>query len=167
MEKPGVLVLARFGSEFYDRLRANDFSVYHEMPEQPDVIYILVVRSKTKVHQKLVDQLPNLLCVITATHGTDHVNVEYLKERDIDFYTVPVQSYDVAQGVITYILAHATRLLEADRSMKHDEWRKSELVGCRIKNKTLGILGYGKIGKEVANIASALGMNVLIYALTH
>ena len=126
-----------------------DVCIYHEIPENPDAINILVVRSKTNVDKQLVDQLQNLHCVISATHGMDHVDEEYLKDRGINFVNVPVQSYDVAQGVIAYNLAHATNLLKADRSMKQDKWRKSELVGCRIKNKTLGIIGYGKIGKEL------------------
>ena len=158
-----MLVLAKFRDAFYEQLCDHNISIYHEIPDPPDVINVLVVRSNTKVDKQLVDQLPNLDSVISATHGMDHIDEEYLKDRGINFYNVPVQSYDVAQGVIAYILAHATNLLQADRSMKQDKWRKSELVGCRIKNKTLGIIGYGKIGKELAQIASALGMNVLIY----
>jgi D-3-phosphoglycerate dehydrogenase len=122
-----------------------------------------VVRSNTHVDQQLVNQLPNLRCVISATHGMDHVDQDYLTARGIAFVTVPVQSYDVAQGVIAYILAHATNLLPADRSMKQEQWRKRALVGCRITNKTLGIIGYGKIGKALAHLASVLGMTVLVY----
>ncbi len=130
---------------------------------QLDDVTVLVVRSRTRVNEKLVDRMPNLKCVISATHGADHVDVEYLKGKGIRFYNVSVQSYDVAQGVMAYILAHSTNLVEGDRSMKRGEWKKKELKGCRIKGKTLGIIGYGRIGKEVAKMASALGMNVVAY----
>jgi D-3-phosphoglycerate dehydrogenase len=101
--------------------------------------------------------------VITATHGTDHVSVDYLKKKGIAFHDVPVQSYDVAQGVIAYILAYATNLLNGDRSTKRGEWRKKKLIGVRIRDKTLGIVGYGRIGREVARMASALEMKVTVY----
>lgn len=130
---------------------------------QLDDVTILVVRSKTKVNKELVDRMRNLKCVISATHGMDHIYRDYLEEKGIQCYNVSVQSYDVAQGVMAYILAHSTNLVEGDRSMKRGEWKKKELKGCRIKGKTLGIIGYGRIGKEVARMASALGMKVVAY----
>lgn len=166
MNKHKILVADNYGEEFYDQL-----AKYGEVVKatnidddvQLDDITILVVRSKTKVDEELVDRMQNLKCVITATHGIDHVDVDYLKEKGIEFYNVPVQSYDVSQGVMACILAHSTNLLEGDRSMKRGEWKKKELRGCRIKGKTLGIIGYGRIGKDVARMASALEMNVVVY----
>ena len=127
-----------------------------------DQVTILVVRSKTKVNKELVDVMKSLECVITATHGIDHIDLNYLNEKGIKFYNVPAQSYDVAQGVIAYILAHCTSLVEGDRSMKRGEWKKKSLIGCRITGKTLGIIGCGKIGKEVARLGSALRMKVIV-----
>lgn len=166
MNKHKILVADNYGEEFYDQLaRYGEVVKATNIDDdiQLDGITILVVRSKTKVNKELVDKMRNLKCVITATHGIDHVDVDYLKEKEIKFYNVPVQSYDVAQGVMAYILAHSTNLVEGDRSMKRGEWKKKELRGCRIKGKTLGIIGYGRIGKEVARMASALEMNVVVY----
>jgi D-3-phosphoglycerate dehydrogenase len=87
-----------------------------------DKVTILVVRSKTKVNKELVDLMKSLECVITATHGIDHIDLHYLNKKCIKFYNVPAQSYDVAQGVIAYILAYSTNLVEGDRSMKKGEW---------------------------------------------
>jgi D-3-phosphoglycerate dehydrogenase len=106
--------------------------------------------------------MKSLECVITATHGIDHIDLAYLTEKGITFHNVPAQSYDVAQGVIAYILAHCTNLVEGDRSMKRGEWKKTSLVGCRVTGKVLGIIGCGKIGREVARLGSALGMNVIV-----
>lgn len=166
MNKHKVLVADDYSKKFFDEI-----AKYGEVVKIPDIddntrlddVTILVIRSKTKVNEKLVERMPNLKCVISATHGVDHVNVGYLKKKRIQFYNIPVQSYDVAQGVMAYILAHSANLVEGDRSMKRGEWKKKELKGCRIKGKTLGIIGYGKIGKEVAKMASALGMNVVVY----
>jgi len=166
MNKSKILVADNYSKKFFDELAKYGEVVQASNIDddvQLDDVTILVVRSKTRVDEKLVHRMQNLKCVISATHGVDHVHVDYLKEKEIQFYNVPVQSYDVAQGVMAYILAHSTNLVEGDRSMKRGEWKKKELRGCRIKRKTLGIIGYGRIGKEVAKMASALGMNVVAY----
>jgi D-3-phosphoglycerate dehydrogenase len=158
-------VCDNFGQQFLDRL-ANFGKVFqssdidYSLPL--DKVTILVVRSKTKVNKELVDVMKSLECVITATHGTDHIDLDCLNEHGIKFHNVPAQSYDVAQGVIAYILAHCTNLVEGDRSMKRGEWKKTSLIGCRVTGKTLGIIGCGKIGREVARLGSALRMNVVV-----
>jgi len=166
MNKHKILVADDYNKKFFDEL-----AKYGEVVKASNIgndvqledVTILVVRSKTRVDEKLVNRMRNLKCVISATHGVDHVHVDCLKEKGIKFYNIPVQSYDVAQGVMAYILAHSTNLVEGDRSMKRGEWKKRELRGCRIKGKTLGIIGYGKIGREVARMASALRMNIVVY----
>jgi len=160
-----ILVCDNFGKEFLDRL-----SKFGKVFQSSDIdcslpldkVTVLVVRSKTKVNKELVDVMTSLELVITATHGIDHINLNYLNEKGIKFHNVPAQSYDVAQGVIAYILAHCTNLVEGDRSMKRGEWKKTSLVGCRVTEKVLGIVGCGKIGREVARIGSALGMKVIV-----
>ncbi len=165
MQKHKILVCDNFGKEFLNKL-----SKFGEVTQANDIDYnlplrevtILVVRSKTKVNKTLVDIMTSLECVITATHGIDHIDLHYLQKKGIKFFNIPVQSYDVAQGVIAYILAHSTNLVEGDRSMKQGEWNKKNLIGCRIRGKTLGIIGCGKIGKEVANLGFSLGMKVIV-----
>jgi phosphoglycerate dehydrogenase-like enzyme len=166
MGRHTILVADGYSKKFFDELaKYGDVVRTSGIDDdvQIDDITILVVRSKTKVDEKLLNRMRNLKCVITATHGMDHICLDILKEKGIRCYNVPVQSYDVAQGVMAYILAHSTNLVEGDRSMKRGEWKKKELKGCRIKDKILGIIGYGKIGKEVAKMASALGMRVVAY----
>ncbi len=165
MSNHTILVCDNFGQEFLDRLSnfGNVFQssdIDYSLPL--DKVTILVVRSKTKVNKELVDIMKSLECVITATHGIDHIDLDCLNEHGITFHNVPAQSYDVAQGVIAYILAHCTNLVEGDRSMKRGEWKKTSLIGCRVAGKTLGIIGCGKIGREVARLGSALDMNVVV-----
>ncbi|PVX25544.1 MAG: 3-phosphoglycerate dehydrogenase [Candidatus Bathyarchaeum sp.] len=165
MSNHTILVCDNFGKEFLDRLSKfgtafQSSDIDYTLPL--DKVTILVVRSKTKVNKELVDVMKSLECVITATHGIDHIDLDCLNEHGIKFHNVPAQSYDVAQGVIAYILAHATNLVEGDRSMKRGEWKKTSLIGCRVTGKTLGIVGCGKIGREVARLGSALGMNVVV-----
>ncbi len=165
MSNHTILVCDNFGQHFLDRLATfgkvfQSSDIDYSLPL--DKVTILVVRSKTKVNKELVDIMKSLECVITATHGTDHIDLDCLNEHKIRFHNVPAQSYDVAQGVIAYILAHCTNLVEGDRSMKRGEWKKASLVGCRVTGKTLGIVGCGKIGREVARLGSALRMNVVV-----
>ena len=165
MQGHTILVCDNFGEEFLGHISKfgkvfQSSDIDYSLPL--DEVTILVVRSKTKVNKKLVDIMKSLECVITATHGVDHIDLKCLAEKGIKFYNVPAQSYDVAQGVIAYILAHCTNLVEGDRSMKRGEWKKTSLVGCRVTGKTLGIIGCGKIGREVARLGSALGMKVIV-----
>jgi D-3-phosphoglycerate dehydrogenase len=168
MNKHWILVIDDFDQKFFDELskfgeviKANDISELSD--SQLSAVNILVVRSKTRVDRELVNGMLNLECVISATHGKDHIAVDYLREKKIEFYNVPVQARDVAQGVMAYIFAHTANLVGGDRSMKRGEWRKKELKGLRLRGKTLGIIGYGRIGREVARMASALEMNIIFY----
>ena len=160
-----ILVCDHFGQDFLDRLSKfgkvfQSSDIDYSLPL--DKVTILVVRSKTKVNKELIDIMKSLECVITATHGIDHIDLDCLNEHGIKFHNVPAQSYDVAQGVIAYILAHCTNLVEGDRSMKRGEWKKTSLIGYRVTGKTLGLIGCGKIGQEVARLGSALGMKVVV-----
>ena len=165
MSDQKILVCDNFGKEFLDRL--SKFGKVYQSSDIDfslplDQVTILVVRSKTKVNKALVTVMKSLECVITATHGIDHIDLDYLNKNQIRFYNVPAQSYDVAQGVIAYILAYCTNLVDGDRSMKRGEWKKTSLIGCRVTAKTLGIIGCGKIGQEVARLGSALDMKVVV-----
>lgn len=157
-----VLVLDDFDEEFFIELEKY-CEVTKEIDERSEDAEILVVRSRTRVDDELIRKLPNLRLVITATHGEDHIDKRALAERNIPYRSTPMQSYDVAQGVMAYVFAFATNLVVADRYLKRGEWKKGELKGFRIEGKTLGIVGYGKIGMEVAKQAIANGMRVIVY----
>ncbi len=158
--KPKVLVLDSFDEEFFKQVQ-NYCEIVDETRESE--VEILIVRSNTRVDRELLSRLPKLRLVITATHGEDHIDKQALAERGIPYHNAPVQSYDVAQGVMAYIFAFATNMVNADRLMKKGEWRKKELVGFRIEGKVLGIIGYGRIGREVARQALANGMKVIVH----
>jgi len=158
--KPRVLVLDSFDEEFFKELGKRCEVLDEKRMGEAE---ILVVRSNTRVDREFISRLPNLRLVVTATHGEDHIDKQALAERGVEWHTAPVQSYDVAQSVMAYIFAFATNLVTADRSMKRGEWRKREFIGFRIEGKTLGIIGYGRIGREVARQALANGLKVIVY----
>jgi D-3-phosphoglycerate dehydrogenase len=158
--RPKVVVLDSFDEEFFKRLGEECEIVDKNHMREAE---ILIVRSNTMVDREFVSKLPSLKLVISATHGEDHIDKQALAERGIPYHTAPVQSYDVAQSVMAYIFAFATNMVSADRSMKRGEWRKREFIGFRIEGKTLGIIGYGRIGREVARQALANGLKVFVY----
>ena len=167
MERYKILVLDNFEEYFFkdlreyaDVIKAASITGLEDSLQEID---ILVVRSNSKVDKELVDKMPRMKLVITATHGEDHIDKVYLKEKNIDYYNAPVQTFYVAQGAIAAMLALNTRLVEGDRSMKNGKWRKNDLVGSSLFNKNLGIIGYGRIGKEVAKLALSFGMKVCAY----
>lgn len=165
IKKYDILVVGEFTEKFFENVaRCGSVTRVADINDvKLDDKDILVVRSKTEVNKSLVDKMKKIKLVITATHGTDHIDEEYLKEKGIKFYNAPVQSYDVTQGVIASIFAHSTNLIEADRFMKRGEWKKKDLIGSRIKGKTLGIIGFGNIGRTLAEFSSSMGMDVVVY----
>jgi len=115
---------------------------------------ILIIRSRTKVSSDLLRCAERLKAVITATHGTDHVDVAELKKKGIKFYNIAEQTNAVAEMVFALLLAMFRDLYYAISSMKQGEWKKAEIMGNELGGKSIGIIGYGRIGRRVAEIAS-------------
>lgn len=166
MKKCKILVVDNFNEKFYKELsrygyitRVKAFSDDLRLSEEN----ILIVRSKTEVDKKLIDKMKSLELVVTATRGVDHVDVEHLREKGIEFHNIITQVYDVKQGVKALIYAHYTNLIEANESMKGGRWEKSKFIGRQIRNLNLGIIGFGHIGGEVAKDLSKEMKEVFVY----
>ncbi|HET9951391.1 MAG TPA: hydroxyacid dehydrogenase [Candidatus Eisenbacteria bacterium] len=123
-----------------------------------------VVRSATKVTRRLIDAAPRLRWVGRAGAGLDTIDVAAAKERGIEVMNVPgANSIAVAELVFGLLLSLFRRLPEADASLRRGEWLKSKLMGRELRGKTLGIVGVGKIGREVAKRAAAFEMKCVGY----
>jgi len=124
----------------------------------------MVVRSRTKVTDGVLAAGKRLKVVARAGVGLDNVDVEAAKRRGIQVVNSPeAPSNAVAELVIGFMLSLARRIPEADASMKKGEWIKNKLTGFELKGKTVGIIGFGRIGYLVARKAKALEMRVLVY----
>ncbi len=114
------------------------------------------------VDKAFLDSHPKVKAVVKFGVGTDNIDVEYCKERGIYVgRTVGSNSRSVAETAISFVIADSKNLYQSLRSTKSGEWAK--LTGYEILGKTIGIIGFGAIGKEVAKMAKGLGMNVLAY----
>lgn len=123
----------------------------------------IVVRSATKVTRRVIDSAPKLKVIARAGAGLDNVDVVTAKAKGIEVVNSPnANTRAVAEHTMGLMLALARHLPEADYSLKHGQWKKSALLGTGLYGKTLGIIGFGRIGHEVARRALAFGMHVLV-----
>jgi len=123
-----------------------------------------VVRSRTKIRQPLIDVCPNLKVIVRGGVGLDTIDADYARSKGITVMNTPLaSSASVAELTIGYMFALARNLYKAASTVKAEKWEKKAFEGDEISGKTLGLLGIGNIGKEVAKRANALGMTVIAY----
>ena len=124
----------------------------------------IVVRSRTKVNERVLDAGRSLKSVARAGVGLDNIDLNAAKRLGINVVNSPeAPSNAVAELVLGFMLSLARRIPEADASMKKGEWNKKRFTGMELKGRTLGIIGFGRIGYQLAKKAVALGMRVLTY----
>ena len=125
---------------------------------------VLVVRSATQVTREVIEAGENLKVIARAGMGLDNIDVGAAQEHGIKVVNAPeAPSVAVAELVFGLILGWVRHIPQADLSMKHGKWEKSKLMGSELRGKTLGIVGTGRIGREVAIRAKAFGMNLLAH----
>jgi D-3-phosphoglycerate dehydrogenase len=124
----------------------------------------LIVRSATTVDRALIEASPRLRVIARAGTGVDNVDVEAATERGILVMNAPgANSVSVAEHAIALMLALSRGVAAADGAMKRGVWDKKKLVGAELRGKTLGIVGLGRIGQEVALRARVFGMSLVAH----
>ncbi|MGQ9472368.1 MAG: D-2-hydroxyacid dehydrogenase, partial [Candidatus Aminicenantales bacterium] len=125
---------------------------------------VIVVRSATKVTRKVIESGASLKLIIRAGIGLDNIDVEAAKEKGIEIANTPAAtSISVAELTLGLMLAAVRKLGRANQSLKEHKWEKKALTGTELYGKTLGIIGFGRIGQEVAKRALAFGMKIIAY----
>jgi D-3-phosphoglycerate dehydrogenase len=125
---------------------------------------VIVVRSATKVQKPLIEAGKNLKLIVRAGVGLDNVDVERAQAQGIEVMNTPAASSNaVAELTVGYLLALARQIPQATASMRAGKWEKKRFRGSEIAGKTLGLVGYGRIGWLVAKKALALGIEVIAY----
>ncbi len=124
----------------------------------------LVVRSATKVTPQIIDAAKNLKVVGRAGSGLDNVDIPAATRKGIVVMNTPGgNTITTAEHTIALMLALARQVPQATMSLKEGKWEKKRFTGVELFNKTLGIIGIGKIGSQVAKRAQALAMNIIAY----
>ena len=158
--KEGVEILKQRGLEVVDLSELPK----DELIEKVEDLDAIIVRSATKVRKEMIDRAKNLKVIGRAGVGLDNIDVEYAKSKGIKVINTPgATSISVAELTIGHILSVIRKIAYGDREIRNGAWPKKMCKGIEMYGKTLGIIGFGRIGKEVAKRAKAFGMKIIYY----
>lgn len=165
--KPLILITNRFDENL--RLKLSSFKeaqfVYvknifadEELLSQATGV---VIRSSTQVDTEFLNKAKKLEFVITATSGFDHIDLEQAGEKGVRCFHVPeTQSVAAAELTILLMLGACRKFTLASHQLHKGDWQRSLLLGKQLAGQSLGIIGLGRVGQEVAKRARALGLKV-------
>ena len=127
----------------------------------------LIVRSATKVNKEVIENAKNLKVVGRAGAGVDNIDINAAKQKNIIVMNTPGGNTNAtAEHTLALLLSLSRKISKADITTHKGEWAKKSLKGNEIKGKTIGIIGFGNVGKRFAQMCNALGLKVLIYSKT-
>lgn len=176
--KKNILVNDGISKQGKNKLISYDFNVFDKKIAQEDLvefinknkIQAILVRSATKVNKNIIDSCPSLKIIGRGGVGMDNIDVEHAKSKNIDVINTPdASSISVAELVFSHIFSISRFTHQSNRSMPLEgdvsfkNLKKKYSNGFELKNKTIGIIGFGRIGQEVAKIAIGIGMKVLFF----
>lgn len=166
ISKAGEIALKEAGIELLEHKVAQEHLENFINENQVDV---LLVRSATKVRQPLIDACPSLKIIGRGGVGMDNIDVEYARNKGIYVINTPsASSRSVAEMVFAHFFSLARFLHDSNRMMplegdtKFDSLKKSYSKAVELEGKTLGVIGFGGIGKEVVKIGISLGMKIKV-----
>lgn len=172
-----ILVTDGMDKSALAQLRANGHEVVEQFYE-PDALGaalrdfdVCVVRSATKVRAKQIDEAKGgrLKLIIRGGVGVDNIDVEHAEANGIAVKNTPkASSASVAELALAHMLSCARYISISGHTMREDKWEKKACgKGIEIGGKTLGVIGYGRIGQTLGKMAQGLGMKVLAYDIYH
>ena len=133
-------------------------------------ITVLLVRSATTARRELIDSCPSLKIIGRGGVGMDNIDVDYARSKNIQVINTPAaSSASVAELVFAHLYSGVRFLHESNRAMPLEgdsnfkKLKKAYAKGTELRGKTIGIIGFGRIGRETAKIALGVGMNVIAY----
>lgn len=157
-----ILIADAFDASLPDRLKK--FGEVTQDASQLSDAEVVLVRSKTKCTAEYLDKAPKLKLIIRGGVGTDNIDKDAAKKKGIQVKNTPAaSSVAVAELAFAMMLAIPNRLIEAHNTTKEGKFLKSELKRTELMGKTLGLIGVGRIGTEMAKRAKAFGMKVIGY----
>ena len=167
MEKNAVATLRAQGHEVVEQ-----FYEPAELAEQVKNFDVLVVRSATKVRVPIIDaacETGRLKLIIRGGVGIDNIDHEYAESKGIKVMNTPrASSQSVAELALAHMLSCARFISIAGHTMREDKWEKKAYgKGIELGGRTLGIVGYGRIGQALGKMAKAIGMNVIAFDIYH
>lgn len=140
-----------------------------DLKEKIKEVDCIVIRSATKITRELIDEAikgGNLKLIIRGGVGLDNIDVKYAEQNGIKVRNTPnASSSSVAEIILAHMFSLARFLNQSNITMKAGLWKKKDYVGVELEGKTLGIIGMGRIGSELAKKCTALGMKIIYFDL--
>ena len=170
MSKYTILISDKFDAKGVEKLQQHgDFTVDYDggydravMLEKITSAHGLIIRSATKVDKEVLEKATNLKVIIRAGVGVDNIDIPEASRRGVIVMNAPGgNSVSTAEQAIALMMASARHTAQANASMKAGKWEKKLFKGVEVTGKTLGVVGLGRIGKEVVRRAKGLRMNVI------
>lgn len=171
-----ALLLENIHSTARDALAASDLEVEirRDSPDRKtlgtmlDNVAFLGIRSKTQITGELLDRAPHLLAIGAYCIGVNQIDLEACTQRGIAVFNAPFSNTrSVAELALAEVILLFRNLPDKIREMHSGRWRKSAAGSHEVRGKTLGIIGYGKIGVQLSVLAEAAGMQVCYFDLKH
>ena len=125
---------------------------------------IVVIRSATKLTKEVLDEAEQLKIIARCGVGIDNVDLDFAKSKNIFVTNAPSANLiSVVELTVALIISASRKLSLADSHLKKGEWNRSEFLGYELYGKTLGIVGFGKAGRLVADRMKSFGMSIVFY----
>jgi D-3-phosphoglycerate dehydrogenase len=154
-------------SDAFDPALPAKLEAFGEVTDDKDrleEVDVVLVRSKTTCRKDYIDRAKNLRLIIRGGVGLDNIDVEYARSKGIQvFNTASASAVAVAELAFALMIAVPTRMVEGHEGMRQRQWLKKQLKRTELMGKTLGLIGAGNIGTELARRAIAFGMRVIAY----
>ena len=126
--------------------------------------HILAIRVDTTINKQLLDAATNLKIIATATTGTDHIDIEHAKKKGIEVISLQgANTIATAEHTLALLLTLIRKIPAAHTSLLRGEWNRAAYIGTELAGKKLGVVGFGRIGRDIASRARAFGMEILAY----
>lgn len=166
-----VTEIERWQKELLQKTLPDDTLIFSDKPLSPELVKehsdaeILTIFVGSKITQEILDQLPNLKLIITRSTGYDHIDLDATRKKSILICNDPTYATTaVAEYTFALLLSLARMLYITCYQVKQQScFTREGLCGFELKGKTIGIIGMGNIGKQVATIAHGFGMNIIAY----
>ena len=172
MSKPFIVVCDGMDKSVFEELKNNENLEVHPSPKltQEEIKELLpkvnglVIRSATKPNKEFIDLAPNLKYIIRAGEGTDNIDKTYCQEKGIKVSNTPgANNNSAAEHALALIMTVLRKTASADASMKQGKWEKAQFTGNELWKKTVGIMGFGRIGQILCKRLQGFEPNVLFF----
>jgi D-3-phosphoglycerate dehydrogenase len=169
--KNNILIVDDIHPVFIEQAEESGYICNYQPLIKPDAVYEilgeytgLVIRSKFRVDKKVIDGAANLRFICRAGAGMDNIDEDYARSKNITLINAPEGNMDaVGEHAVGLLLSLMNKINTADAEIRNDIWKREANRGHELKGKTVGIIGYGFMGKSFAKKLSGFGVLVIAY----